>query len=202
MASTDGHIDQTGQQRYHSPAPRYHADFAQSQASFVKHEWDERDYERDDLTEQRVTQQHQQQRQQGYSYRPTPSRSPVPFVNILSGSDLGRSRDDSSSGRARPTGNKFDSDTLDPDVDADAAKARAGSGKRKGKKEPRVFHSAFGDFTLHDLIKPKFWKYYIGFLLLVALVVVASHYHDKIVRWFEPIATKIRDLPGGWLIFV
>ena len=70
------------------------------------------------------------------------------------------------------------------------------------KGQPRVFKTAFGDFMWKDLWKRSMWKYWIGALLLIGALVAASHYHDDFIKWFEPHAKTIRDIPAGFMIWV
>jgi uncharacterized membrane protein YdjX (TVP38/TMEM64 family) len=39
-------------------------------------------------------------------------------------------------------------------------------------------------------------------VVILVLVALMTIYHDPIIKWFEPIAEKIRDIPAGWTIFV
>lgn len=70
------------------------------------------------------------------------------------------------------------------------------------KKPKRVYNTAFGPFSWSDLGKRKYWKYYAGLAILSILVLLAVIFHDDIITWMKPVAEKIRDLPGGWAIFV
>lgn len=73
---------------------------------------------------------------------------------------------------------------------------------KRAKKEPKTYHTAFGDFQWRDLLKRKWWKYYFILVLISVLIALATIYHDDIIRWLEPISEKIRDIPAGWTIFV
>lgn len=71
-----------------------------------------------------------------------------------------------------------------------------------GKKPKRVYETAFGPFSWSDLVKRKYWKYYAILIVIGIAVLLAVIFHDDIIRWMEPIAEKIRDIPGGWAIWV
>jgi hypothetical protein len=70
------------------------------------------------------------------------------------------------------------------------------------KKQRRVYNTAFGPFSWADLLKRKYWKYYAGLAILSILVLLAVIFHDDIIKWMQPWAEKIRDIKGGWAIWV
>lgn len=70
------------------------------------------------------------------------------------------------------------------------------------KKPKRVYETAFGSFSWGDLLKRKYWKYYAGLIIIGILVLLAVIFHDDIIKWMRPVAEKIRDIPGGFMIFV
>lgn len=71
-----------------------------------------------------------------------------------------------------------------------------------GKKPKRVYETAFGPFSWSDLVKRKYWKYYAMLIIIGVVVLLAVIFHDDIIKWMQPIAEKIRDIPGGWAIWV
>lgn len=73
---------------------------------------------------------------------------------------------------------------------------------RPAKKPKRVYETAFGPFSWGDLVKRKFWKYYAILIVIGIAVLLAVIFHDDIIKWMQPVAEKIRDIPGGWAIFV
>lgn len=48
-----------------------------------------------------------------------------------------------------------------------------------------MYETAFGPFSWRDLLKRKFWKYYIGLALLSVLVALAVIFHDEWVASFS-----------------
>lgn len=73
---------------------------------------------------------------------------------------------------------------------------------KPAKKPKRVYETAFGHFSWSDLLKRKYWKYYAILLVIGILVLLAVIFHDDIITWMQPVAEKIRDIPGGWAIWV
>lgn len=71
-----------------------------------------------------------------------------------------------------------------------------------GKKPKRVYETAFGPFSWSDLLKRKYWKYYALLIVIGVAVLLAVIFHDDIIKWMQPIAEKIRDIKGGWAIWV
>lgn len=73
---------------------------------------------------------------------------------------------------------------------------------RPAKKPKRVYETAFGQFSWSDLLKRKYWKYYAILIIIGVAVLLAVIFHDDIIKWMQPVAEKIRDIPGGWAIWV
>ncbi|KLO06843.1 hypothetical protein SCHPADRAFT_945770 [Schizopora paradoxa] len=49
-------------------------------------------------------------------------------------------------------------------------------------------------------VRKEWWLYYIIGIVLIVVIALISIYDKQIVRWFQPTAEKIKNLPAGWVI--